>query len=71
MKGCKVIPDFLKQLREHWVTIHSEQHRTDFEVEPGDFFEDRVKRKISHDELHQMLNPSLRAYHLSLSFIKL
>jgi len=58
IKGCKVIPDFLKQLREHWVTIHGEQHRTDFEVEPGDFFEDRVKRKISHDELHEMLNPS-------------
>jgi len=58
MKGCKVLPEFLKKLREHWVKIHGEQHRTDFEVEPGDFFDDRVKRKVSHDELHKMLNPS-------------
>jgi hypothetical protein len=57
MKGCKVIPSFLTQLREHWVSVHGEQHRTDFEVKPGKFFDDRVKRKVNHDDLHKMLNP--------------
>lgn len=57
MKGCKVIPSFLTQLREHWISVHGEQHRTDFEVKPGKFFDDRVKRKVNHDDLHKMLNP--------------
>jgi hypothetical protein len=58
MKGCKVIPSFLTQLREHWVNVHGVQNRTDFEVKPGKFFDDRVKRKVNHDDLHKMLNPT-------------
>jgi hypothetical protein len=58
IKGCKVIPDFLKKLREYWVTIHGDQKRTDFEVLPGKFFEDKVRRKVGHDEMHQLLNPN-------------
>jgi hypothetical protein len=58
IKGCKVIPDLLNQLREYWVGVHGEQKRTDFEVLPGKFFEDRVKRKINHDDLHKMINPN-------------
>ena len=58
IKGCKVIPDLLKQLREYWITIHGDQKRTDFEVLPGKFFEDRVKRKLDHDDLHKMINPN-------------
>jgi hypothetical protein len=58
IKGCKLIPNMLSELREYWIEIHGEQHRTDFEVKPGDFFEDRVKRKIDHDELHKMINPT-------------
>ena len=58
IKGCKVIPDFLTRLREYWVTIHGDQKRTDFEVKPGKFFEDKVRRKINHDEMHQLLNPN-------------
>lgn len=57
MKGCKLIPDFLTQLRAYWETVHGVQHRTDFEVKPGQFFDDRVKRKLNHDDLHKMLNP--------------
>jgi len=57
-KGCKLLPDFLIQLRQFWETVHGVQKRTDFEVQPGKFFEDRVKRKIAHDDLHQMLNPN-------------
>lgn len=56
MKGCKVIPEMLKELREYWVEVHGEQHRTDFEVEDGEFFEDRVQRKVNHDDLHKVLN---------------
>ena len=58
IKGCKVIPDFLTRLREYWVTIHGDQKRTDFEVKPGKFFEDKVRRKINHDDMHQLLNPN-------------
>ena len=58
IKGCKVIPEMLKELREYWTKVHGVQKRTDFEVEPGDFFEDRVKRKLNHDDLHKMLNPN-------------
>ena len=57
MKGCKLIPDFLTQLRAYWETVHGVQKRTDFEVKPGQFFDDRVKRKLNHDDLHKMLNP--------------
>jgi hypothetical protein len=56
IKGCKVIPDFLENLRNHWELIHGKQNRTDFEVKPGKFFDDRVRRKVNHDELHQMIN---------------
>ena len=58
IKGCKVIPDFLTKLREYWVTIHGDQKRTDFEVKPGKLFEDKVRRKINHDDMHQLLNPN-------------
>ena len=58
MKGCKIVPSFFAELREYWTQVHGEQKRTDFEVDPGRFFEDRVRRKISHDEAHEMLNPS-------------
>jgi hypothetical protein len=58
IKGCKVIPDLLTKLREYWTTIHGDQKRTDFEVMPGKFFEDKVRRKINHDDIHMLLNPS-------------
>ena len=58
IKGCKIIPEMLKDLRKHWVNVHGKQHRTDFEVKPGVFFKDRLKRKIDHDELHRLLNDS-------------
>jgi len=56
IKGCKIVPSFFQELREFWIQVHGEQKRTDFEVEPGKFFEDRVRRKIKHDELHKLLN---------------
>ena len=58
IKGCKVIPDLLNKLREYWIGVHGEQKRVDFEVLPGKFFEDRVRRKFDHDDLHKMLNPN-------------
>lgn len=58
IKGCQVIPELLSQLRKHWETIHGPQKRVDFEVEEGKFFDDRVKRKVNHDDLHKMLNPT-------------
>lgn len=58
LNGCKVIPSFLKDLRDFWVTVHGPQNRTDFDVKPGKFFKDRVRRKINHDDLHELINPS-------------
>ena len=58
IKGCKVIPDLLNKLREYWVGVHGEQKRVDFEVLPGNFFDDRVRRKFNHDDLHKMINPN-------------
>lgn len=58
LKGCNIIQSYLNDLREYWKEVHGEQVRTDFEINPGDFFEDKVRRKINHDDLHKMLNPS-------------
>ena len=58
IKGCKAIPDFLLNLRNHWSDVYGVQKRTNFEVEPGDFFDDRIRRKINHDELHEIINPT-------------
>lgn len=58
MKGCKIIPTLLEELRAFWEKIHGEQKRTDFEVKPGKFFEDRVIRKTNHDDLHKIINSS-------------
>lgn len=55
MKGCKIVPSFFADLREFWRHKHGDQKRTDFEVLPGKFFDDRVKRKESHDSLHEAL----------------
>jgi hypothetical protein len=58
IKGHKTIPELLSELRILWENVHGKQHRTDFEVEPGKFFDDRVKRKTNHDELHRLINPT-------------
>lgn len=58
IKGCQIVPELFAQLREYWNEIHGDQNRTDFEVMPGKFFEDKVRRKIGHDEMHALLNPN-------------
>ncbi len=57
-KGCRLLPEFLKELRSFWEIKHEKRRRTDFTVNPKDFFRDNVKRKIPHDDLHVLLNPS-------------
>ena len=57
-KGCRKVPSLFSDLREFWKQKHGVQKRTDFEVLPGKFFEDRVRRKQEHDSLHEELrNP--------------
>lgn len=57
-KGCRKVPSLFLELREFWKQKHGEQKRTDFEVLPGKFFEDRVRRKQDHDSLHEeLMNP--------------
>ncbi len=58
IKGRVVIPELLAELRLFWERVHGKQHRTNFDVEAGKFFQDRVKRKTDHDELHRLINPT-------------
>jgi len=57
-KECEVIPEFLKNLRKYWESVHGKQIRTNFELNPKKFFEDKVRRKTNHDDLHIMINNS-------------
>jgi hypothetical protein len=55
LKGCKVIPELLKEFRDWWSVKHADK-RCDFSVDENSFFKDNVKRKIPHDELHLIFN---------------
>lgn len=57
-KGCKLLPDFMPELRAFWEVKHEKRKRTDFNINPRDFFRDNIVRKVPHDDLHVMLNPS-------------
>lgn len=54
-KGCKLIPGFLQELRAYWDEYHGVQRRTNFDIAPEKFFNDKVKRVVPHDQLHVML----------------
>jgi hypothetical protein len=69
MKGCKIIPQFLSELRDHWSLVHKNKKRCDFEVEEEMFFKDNVKRTISHDDLHHIINPNPK-YQLIVDGVK-
>jgi hypothetical protein len=56
IKGCKIMPDFLSDLRKHWEIIHQDKRRCDFSVGEDMFFKDNVNRKIPHDDLHKIIN---------------
>ncbi len=57
MKNCQIVPGFLFDLREFWNEFHGKNKRGSFDVKTKeDFFKDNVKRKISHDGLHCLLN---------------
>jgi hypothetical protein len=57
-KNCKIIKPFLEELREYWKTIHQTK-RCEFDDDDSlDFFNDKVDRKIPHDELHKIFNPN-------------
>lgn len=60
MKGCKVIPEFLEELREFWSKIHHDQKysRFDFTAKEN-IFDDKLGRKQPHDELHLMFSDEL------------
>lgn len=57
LKGCKLLPNFLKDLRQHWENTHTNK-RCDFKKSEDEFFNDNVKRKIPHDDLHLIFNPN-------------
>lgn len=69
IKGCKIVPDFLRELRTHWETVHVNKSRCDFSVEEEMFFTDKVKRKIPHDDLHKIINPN-PSYQLVVDGVK-
>ncbi len=68
LRGCKILPDFLKSLRDHWEIKHS-QKRCDFDKEEKMFFKDNVNREIPHDDLHKIFNPN-PAYNLVVDGVK-
>ena len=55
LRGCKVVPEFLAELRKHWEIIHLNK-RCDFDKEEKMFFKDNVHREIPHDDLHKIFN---------------
>lgn len=55
LKGCKIVPDFLNNLRKFWELKYSKK-RCNFD-NSDTFFQDNVKREIEHDELHKLINP--------------
>jgi len=69
IKGCRIVPEYLKDLRTHWETVHTNKKRCDFEVQEESFFNDRVKRLIPHDDLHKIINPN-PSYQLVVDGVK-
>jgi hypothetical protein len=55
LRGCKIIPQFLSELRIHWETKHINK-RCNFEKGEKDFFKDNVSRQVPHDDLHKIFN---------------
>lgn len=68
IKGCKIVPEFLIELRKHWEKIHNNK-RCDFDIEMESFFNDNVKREIKHDDLHKLINP-IPSYQLIVDGVK-
>ena len=58
IKGCKIEPEFLNDLRKFWLTIHTSKTytRQDFNKPEAVFFKDKVHRQVPHDELHLRIN---------------
>ena len=56
-KNAKIDIPYLEKLRKHWDKTHKKK-RVNFDVDSSDFFNDKVKREIEHDDLHIMLNSS-------------
>jgi len=55
LMGCEIDEMFFNELRQYWQTIHTNK-RQDFNTDREQFFKDRVKRNIDHDELHLIFN---------------
>ena len=68
IKGCQILPDFLSELRKHWEVVHQKK-RCNFDINADKFFKDNVKRKIPHDDLHKIINPS-PSYQLVVDGVK-
>lgn len=69
LAGAEIVPQFLSELRDFWSVNHNSKkyRRFDFNeaLNHGDLFNDVVKRKQHHDDLHQLLVGSdTPAYHL-------
>jgi len=54
-KGAKKIPNLLKDLLDYWDVIHWKRKTAYFMKENENFFEDKVKRLMPHDDLHYLM----------------
>lgn len=50
--GCKLKPELLSKLVEFWKEIKVRKE-PNFELDNDNFFQDKVQREITHDELHE------------------
>lgn len=54
-KGCKLNYELLIQLLNYWDNYHGKRRMPNFDMKNEDFFKDKVKRAITHDDLHLLI----------------
>lgn len=74
-KQIKYIPELYKDLINYWKTIHIHRKQPDFTKLNIEFFYDKVNRKISHDDLHELVkyydNPLFNKVKLNLEYAEI
>ena len=66
-KGCKILPDLYKALKDYWVTVHGSKDFLSLSKDKSEFFNDYVTYKYDHDYLHTLVAyPKAPAYELCL-----
>lgn len=62
-KDANVHFDLLDELHDLWSDVHHSKHRIKLTATEEVFFSDYTNRKMGHDQLHELINPT-PAFHL-------